>query len=373
MRATLLEKMTVPYLNLTEQHRQIESELLAAIQSVFRRGDFVLGEAVEQFERRFAAYCGTRYAIGVANGTDALILSLKALGIGPGDEVITVPNSFVATASAIALVGARPVFVDVGPDFMIDPSLIEQAITPATRAILPVHLTGKMAHMPRIAAIAKKHGLFIIEDAAQAVGAEIEGRRAGAWSQTGCFSLHPLKNLNACGDGGIIVTDDELLYVSLKQERNLGLRNRNECDFWAANSRLDTLQAAILMVKMDHLETWTEQRRENARYYNAHLSELVTTPAESSDERAVYHTYIIQCDQRDDLQAYLSQNGIDTKIHYPIPIHLQPAAKNLGYAPGSFPVAERQAKRILTLPVYPEMSMEQKAWVVHSIQEFYAS
>jgi dTDP-4-amino-4,6-dideoxygalactose transaminase len=361
----------VKYMNLQRQYQSLEDDILNAVSRVLTRGDFILGSAVEEFENRFAAYCGSRFAIGVANGTDALFLALKAIGIGEGDEVITAPNSFLSTAAAIALAGARPVFADVTEELNLDPEKVAQAITPNTRAILPVHLTGRVADMTPLLELADRHGLEIIEDAAQAVGAEYNGRRAGSFGKAGCFSLHPLKNLNACGDAGVITTDDPDLNRTLREWRNHGLQSRNESGFWAHNSRLDTLQAAILNVKFDHLDSWTEQRRENAEYYSEQLGLFVTVPWEHTNESPVYHTYVIQCDRRDELQAFLADREIQTKIHYPIPIHLQEAAAHLGYCVGDFPQAEEQADRVLSLPIYPELTMEEKEWVVQSIQEFY--
>ena len=362
---------TVRYTNLQRQYQSLKDDILNAVSQVFERGDFILGSAVEVFENRFAAYCGTRFAVGVGNGTDALFLALKAIGIGEGDEVITAPNSFLSTASAIALTGARPVFADVTEDFNLDPEKVGEAITPDTRAILPVHLAGRVADMTPLLELADRHRLEIIEDAAQAVGAEYNGRRAGSFGKAGCFSLHPLKNLNACGDAGVITTDDPDLDRILRELRNHGLQTRNESRFWAHNSRLDTLQAAILNVKLSHLDSWTQQRRENAEYYSEQLGLFVTVPWESANERPVYHTYVIQCDRRDELQAFLAERGIQTKIHYPIPVHLQEAAVHLGCGAEDFPEAEEQADRVLSLPIYPELTIEEKEWVIQSIQEFY--
>ena len=365
--------MNIPYLNLAAQHAPIKDKLLAAVGEVIDHGQFILGHEAVEFEHRFAELCSVRYAVGVNSGTDALILALKALGVGPGDEVITVPNSFVASTSCIALLGARPVFVDVCEDYNIDPALIEQAITSRTRAILPVHLTGRPAKMDPIMEIAQAHGLYVIEDCAQAVCAEYKGRRVGSFGIVGCFSLHPLKTLNACGDGGVLTTNDAGLYEELKILRNSGLRKRNDCVMWGHNSRLDTLQAAILLVKLEYLEEWTEKRRTNARLYQKLLARLsqVQVPVDKPYERAVYHTFVIQADRRDALQAYLADRGVGTAIHYPAPIHLQRAAASLGYREGSFPVTERQVERILSLPVYPELDAHELEYVVDSIHSFY--
>ncbi len=367
--------MRVPYVNIGSQHAPIKKRLLEAISDVIDRGHFILGDQVLEFERRFAGLCGVRFAIGVNSGTDALILALKALGIGPGDEVITVPNSFVATAGAVALVGARPVFVDVGDDYNMNPRLIERAVTPKTKALLPVHLTGRPADMDPILEVARAHALHIIEDCAQAVLAEYRGQRVGSFGAIGCFSLHPLKTLNACGDGGVLITEDEKLYEKVKILRNVGLLNRDECVVWSSHSRLDNLQAALLLVKLDYFEDWTNKRRDNARFYQQALAgvEGVRLPVDRPYEKAVYHVFVIQAERRGELQKFLAARGVETAVHYPIPIHLQKAAAGLGYGPGSFPVTEEQAKRILSLPVYPELGEAELHYVARSVREFYAA
>jgi len=367
--------VSVPYVNLAAQHATIKDRLLAAVGTVIDHGQFILGDEVAEFERRFAELCGVRYALGLNSGTDALILALKALGIGPGDEVITVPSSFVASVSCIELWGAKAVFVDVGEDYNIDPGQIEQAITSRTRAILPIHLTGRPADMDPILAIARAHGLHVVEDCAQAVNAEYRGQRVGSFGALGCFSLHPLKTLNACGDGGMLTTNDAGLYEELKRLRNHGLQTRDNCVQWGLNSRLDTMQAAMLLVKLDYLDEWTEGRRANACAYQQLLGEMpqIQPPVDRPRERAVYHTFVIQAeaDRRDDLQDYLARKGVGTAVHYPTPIHLQKAASGLGHSIGSFPVAERQAARFLSLPVYPELQSHQLEYVAHCVRSFY--
>ncbi len=360
-------------MNIAGQHTSIKEELLEAIAGVIDRGQFILGEEVNAFEQRFAELCGVRFAVGVNSGTDAMILALRALRIGPEDEVITVPNSFVASTSCIMLVGARPVFVDVREDYNMDPAQLEQAITSKTKAFLPVHLTGRPADMDPILEVAKTHGLHVVEDCAQAVLAEYRGRRVGSLGTIGCFSLHPLKTLNACGDGGVLTTSDEGLYEQLKILRNIGLRTRDDCVVWSGNSRLDTLQAAILLVKLKYLDTWTEKRRANAAFYQKALAGVpgLQVPTDRPFEKAVYHTFVIQAERRDELKQRLAENGVGTAIHYPIPIHLHKAAEGLGHELGSFPVTERQAKRILSLPVYPELQTEELEYVVQTIREFY--
>ena len=290
--------MKVPFVNLGLQHRLIKNEMLNIVSGLLDSGQFILGEELVKFEHSFARICGTKYALGIANGTDALFLGMKALGIGQGDEVITAPNSFLASASSVYLAGATPVFADVKDDFNIDPELIRKVITPRTKAIIPVHLTGRPADMDAIMAVAKEYGLAVIEDAAQAVCAEYRGMPVGSIGNLGCFSLHPLKNLSACGDGGVITTDDDALYNQLLKARNHGLRNRDECEFWSYNSRLDNLQAAMLNVKLTRLPEWTLRRREIAAYYCERFSEVpLVLPTDKPFEKQVYHTFIIQTNQ----------------------------------------------------------------------------
>jgi dTDP-4-amino-4,6-dideoxygalactose transaminase len=365
----------IPYVNIAAQHTAIKGELLAAIADVIDRGQFILGDEVGVFEQRFARLCGAGFAVGVNSGTDALILALRALGIGRGDEVITAPNSFVASTSCIVMVGARPVFIDVREDYNMDPDQLEQAITPRTKAILPVHLTGRPADMGPIMEVAERHGLYVVEDCAQAVLAQYRGRHVGSFGTIGCFSLHPLKTLNACGDGGVLITSDEELYERLKILRNHGLRTRDECVAWSVNSRLDTLQAAILLVEMKYLHHWTEKRRADAAFYQEALAEItgLCVPSDLPHEKAVYHTFVVQAEGRDELRQYLAENGVGTAIHYPIPIHLQRAAADLGYGPGSFPVTERQAGRILSLPAYPGLSRDELEYVAGAIRRFYGA
>jgi dTDP-4-amino-4,6-dideoxygalactose transaminase len=365
--------MDVPYVNLSAQHAAIKPEILAAVGHVIDSGQFILGDDVAEFECRFADLCGVRYAVGVNSGTDALMLALRAVGVGPGDEVITAPNSFVATASSITLLGARPVFVDVGEDYNISPELIRDAITSRTRVVLPVHLTGRPAEMNPILEIAHHHHLQVIEDCAQAVIAEYHGRRVGSLGTIGCFSFHPLKTLNACGDGGMLTTNDADLAARFRIMRNIGLKSRDNCVVWSGNSRLDTMQAAILSLKLSYLEGWTAKRRANAEFYRSRLSAMpqIQFPPSQPHLLSVYHTFVIQADNRDDLRRYLAGKGIGTAIHYPVPIHLHEAAAHLGYKRGSFPVAERQAQRILSLPVYPELNEMQLQYVADCIRTFY--
>lgn len=361
----------VPYVNFPAQFAEEKDVIMNEIRRVFERGDFILGDRVGQFENAFAELCDVKHAVAVANGTDALILALKALGIGSDDEVITASNSWISSAASIALVGARPVFVDVANDQNIDPALIESAITPKTKALMPIHLTGRCARMMEIMAIAHRHNLAVIEDSAQAVCSTVGGRKAGSFGNINCFSLHPLKNLNAAGDAGIITTDDDKMAATLKMLRHHGMKNREEVSFWGFNSRLDTLQAAILLPRVKTLGDVIEKRRRNAKIYLSGLQGVVELPVEREDEFHTYHVFVIQCNRRNELQTHLAKNGIDTKIHYPIPIHLQEAAAYLGYKKGSLPNTERQASRILSLPIHQSLSPEQIQLVIESIKDFY--
>jgi len=366
------KKMQVPYINLGLQNIALKDQLIAEFWKVMESGQFIMGEALTNFEKSFAVLSGTKYALGMANGTDALFLSLKAIGVKEGDEVITAPNSFLASASAIALIGGKPVFADVREDFNLDPEKVEKAITAKTKAIIAVHLTGRPAPMDELMAIAKKHNIHLIEDGAQAIGAKYKDKAVGGFGTTGCFSLHPLKNLAAAGDGGVITTNDDRVYNYLLKARNHGLKNRDECEFWSYNSRLDNLQAALLNVKLKQIDKWTDRRRQIADIYYEKLKDLkIIAPRDRSFEKAVYHTFIIQTDKRDKLKEFLAGLGIDTKVHYPIPIHYQEAAKYLGYKKGDFTVTERQAETILSLPVYPELTDEQVNYVADAIVEFY--
>jgi len=366
-----MKKYRLPYTGLTGQASEIKQDLLAAFERVVDSGHYISGPHVQAFEERFAAFCGTRFAVGVANGTCALHLIWRVLGVGPGDEVITVSHSFVATASSIALTGARPVFVDIGPDLNMDPERIKSAITPRTRGIVPVHIAGRPAHMVEINDLAEKHGLFVLEDAAQAVGASLAGRRVGSWGGAAGFSLHPLKNLFAYGDGGVITTSDEVLYDKLRVARNHGLRNREQCDFWSINSRLDELQAAMLLVHLDHLHRWTEEKRALAFRYNELLRPFVSVPDEGPDEHCVYQTYVVQSDQRDSLQQFLNENGVEALVHYRTPIHLQPASKYLGYTDADLPHTRRACERIMSLPLFPGLTHQQQDFVVDLIRTFH--
>ena len=348
--------MTVPLVDLRAQYETLREEMLAAIGGVLESGRFVLGPETEAFEREFAAYCEGAEAVGTNSGTSALHLALLAAGVGPGDEVITVPFTFVATAAAIGYTGARPVFVDIDAgSFTMDTALVEAAITPRTRAIVPVHLYGQPADLGPILQIARAHGLHVIEDACQAHGAEYGGRRVGALADAGCFSFYPGKNLGAYGEGGAVVTNDPELARTVRSLRSWGEQRRYHHDVKGFNYRLEELQAAILRVKLRHLEEWTEARRAHARLYDELLAEVATTPRQMPYARHVYHVYAIRTPERERVRQALAAEGIQTGYHYPVPVHLQPAWAELGHRRGDFPVSELAADEVLSLPMYAEL------------------
>jgi dTDP-4-amino-4,6-dideoxygalactose transaminase len=365
-------KPIVPYTDLGHQAAPLKKQLLSAVEKVIDGGNFILGSNVTEFEKDFARYCQTEYATGLANGTCALHLVLRGMGLEAGDEVITAPNSFIASAASIDLAGAKVVFSDVREDLNMDPEKLEAAITPKTKAIMPVHLTGRPAPMKEIMEIAKKHKLFVLEDAAQALGASLNGKRVGSFGDAACFSLHPLKNLFAYGDAGMMTTPRKDIYEKMIKSRTHGLINRNECEFFSFNCRLDEMQAAMLKVNMAHLEEWTAKRRELAFAYNKKLKPYVEVPEEGPGEFCVYQTYAIKADRRDELLKFLNETGVDAKVHYPIPIHMQQAAKHLHYKSTDFPVTMKLANRIMSLPLYPTLTTEQQDLVVEQIRKFYA-
>lgn len=361
----------VPFIDLSRQYFSCREQILKAVDEVLSSGNYILGEVVETFEKKVATYLGCKYVLGVANGTDAIILVMKSFNIGPGDEVIVPVNSFLATAGAVVAVGATPVLCDVTDDLNIDTDKLSSLITNKTKAIIPVHLTGRPAEMDKIMEIAKHYSLYVIEDAAQSIGATYKGKMSGTIGHAGCFSLHPLKNLHVYGDGGLITTNDDALYQDLKILRNHGLINRDTCMKWGLNSRLDTIQAAIANIGLAHLDTWNNRRREIAGIYQKELGSLVEVPRDKPHEHAVYHNFVIQTNRRDALQQFLAERMIETKIHYPIQIHLQPAAKSLNYKLGDFPVAEKLASTMLSLPVYSDITQSEIGCVVDSIKEFF--
>ena len=362
----------IPFVDLKIQYQTIADEVNREIIDVIKKADFILGENVEFFEKEFANYCEARFAVGLDTGTSALELTLRAYDIGEGDEVITVANTFIATASAIAFTGAEPVLVDINPQtYNIDASLIEKVITSKTRAIIPVHLYGQPADMDAIMEIAKANGLKVIEDACQAHGARYKGRKIGSIGDVACFSFYPAKNLGAYGDGGIAVTNDSELAERLKMLRNYGQKEKYNHLFLAYNRRLDTIQAAVLRVKLRYLDAWNESRRQNARLYNEFFKESnVVVPYKADYAEHVYHLYVIRVNNRDGLQAHLKSKGIATGIHYPIPIHLQKAYQYLGYRLGDFPITDAYADEILSLPMFPELTVEQVKYVVETINQF---
>lgn len=366
-----MRRMNIPFVNLAKQFIGLENELTLAFLEVGRSGVYIMGEKLEEFESEAAKYCETSFAIGVANGSDALFLVLKAMGIGPGDEVITATNSFIASAWVIAATGAKPVLVDVGKDFNLHEENIAPAITARTRAIIAVHLTGRPAPMDEINALAKKHNLFVLEDAAQAIGAKYRGRRVGSLGLAAGFSLHPLKNLGIYGDGGLITTSDPSLNIALRKLRNHGLRNRDECELWGFNSRLDAMQAAFASIKLKKIEVWNQRCREIASLYRNGLQDFVDVPLDEDWEECVYHNFVIRTEYRDELMVFLKDHGVDTRIHYPIPIHLQEAARELGYLKGAFPNAERYALSMISLPIYPELTDDEVKYVIHVIKLFF--
>jgi len=365
--------MDVPYSYLNDQFADVDP-FLDDIRQLVSSADFTLGKAVGEFEGRFAKLCGLPYAVGVGSGTDALMLSLKMVGVGPGDEVITSPNTFVATVGAIAMTGATPVFVDNNEEYTIDVDQIEAAITPQTKALMPVHLSGNPADMPAIMEIADRHGLKVIEDAAQAILASIDGQHVGTWGETAGFSLHPLKNLNVWGDGGVIVTQSQEMYEKLRLFRNHGLATRDEISFWGHNSRLDSLQAVVANRLVDDVHSITDARIANAKHFDdglADLGEYIVIPERKANVKQVYHTYVIQASDRDGLLGYLEEQGVEAKVHYPIPLHLQEAAKPLGYKEGDFPVCEKHCRTIITLPVHQYLSSDQLDYTIGHIRKFY--
>ncbi len=362
--------MNIPFVDLQAQYRSIKDEIDQAISRVLQDAAFIGGPAVEGFELNFASYTGSRHCISVANGTDAISLALRALGIGPGDEVITVANSFIATSEAVTSVGARVVFVDCDPEsYTIDAGRIEQAVSPRTKAIIPVHLYGRPADMDAVTAIARRHGLRVIEDAAQAHGAKYRGRPVGALGDCACFSFYPGKNLGAYGDGGAVTTDDEALAKKIRMLANHGRTQKYDHEFEGFNSRLDSIQAAVLDVKLRHLEAWTERRRAVARLYDQGLSDIAKTPAAPVDSRHVYHLYVVRVPRRADIIRALGEQGIGTGIHYPIPLPLLNAYRYLGHGPADFPVASSCKDEILSLPMHGSMTDEQAARVVSGVRQ----
>jgi len=374
-----LKRMKVPLLDLKAQYATIKKEIDAAVAEVFESQYFILGPKVEACEKAVADYCKCWYACGVSSGSDALLISLMAEGIGVGDEVITSPYTFFATAGSIWRTGAKPVFVDIDPvTFNINPALIEEKITPKTKAIIPVHLYGQMAEMDPIMELARKYNLVVIEDACQAIGAEYKGHRAGSIGDYGCFSFFPSKNLGGAGDGGMTVTNDESKANMLKLLRNHGMHPKYYHDYIGGNFRLDALQAAVVRVKLKYLDSWSEKRQANARRYNALFEssrvwkngDIVLPKVVQS--RHIFNQYVIRVPKRDELRDYLLEHGVGVEIYYPVPLHQQKCFADLGTRPGDLPESEKAAKETLALPVYPELSDDQAAYVIEQIDAFYS-
>lgn len=376
-------QLKVPLLDLTAHHAPLREELLRAVQEVFDSGHFINGPQVAAFEEEAAAYCGAKHAVGVSSGSDALIVALMALGVGPGDEVVCPSFTFFATAGAVARVGAKPVFVDSDPEsFNVDPSAMAAAITKKTKALIPVHLYGQCADLDPILAAARKAGVPVVEDAAQAIGAQYKGRASGTLGDLGCLSFFPTKNLGALGDAGMVLTNDDQLAAKLKLLRNHGAEPKYYHDVVGGNFRLDALQAAALRVKLRHLEGWHDARRRNAKRYQAlfgatsllkdGLVELPKTTAPAGRRDHIFNQFVVRVQRRDALRAFLSQEGVSTEIYYPVPLHLQKCFAHLGGKPGDCPVAEKAAAETLALPIYPELSEDQQARVVEAVARFYA-
>ena len=365
--------MKVPFSYLDRQFGDID-QYLDDIRAVVINGDYTLGQAVATFERQFGDYVGLPHMVGVGSGTDALILPMKLLGIGPGDEVITAANTFIATVGAIVATGATPVLVDNEDAFVIDPDKIEAALTPRTKAILPVHYTGNVADMPAIKRLADRHGLIVIEDACQAIGAELDGKPVGAWGRCAAFSVHPLKNVNVWGDGGLVGTTDNGLAGKLRLYRNHGLADRDHVSMFGVNSRLDTLQAAVGNRLVREAPDITARRIAIAKRYDDALAPLaphVQVPRRRKGVKHVFHLYILRAERRDELKSHLEAAGVEAKIHYPIPIHLQEAASSLGYSKGSFPNAEADADAIITLPAHQHLTDDEVSYVIDKVHAFY--
>jgi dTDP-4-amino-4,6-dideoxygalactose transaminase len=363
--------MKISFVDLKSLHNEIKDELREVFDRVVDNSTFVLGPEVLRFEQEFGAYCGTEHCVAVNTGTAAIHLTLAALGVGPGDEVITVPHTFIATAEAITAVGARPVFIDINPvSFTMDPALLEAAITGKTRAIIPVDLYGQVADMDPILEIADRHGIPVIEDACQAHGAEYRGRKAGTFGVAGCFSFYPGKNLGACGEGGAVTTNNANLAQRIRLWRDHGSSKRYEHVFPGLNMRMEGIQGGILSVKLKYLDRWNDQRRQAAAAYNKALADtVIEVPVEMGYGRHVYHLYVIQSDNRDDLRQQLSDAGIECGLHYPVPLHLQEAYRFLGYKQGDFAVTERATTRILSLPMYPGIDSAAVERIVSELRE----
>ncbi len=364
--------MKIPFLDLKRQYRTIKEEIDSAIREVVESGRYIGGDKVSSFEEHIADYIGVKYAIGVSSGTDALLASLMALDVGPGDEVITSPFTFIATAEVVSFLGAKPVFVDIDEkSFNIDPDKIEDKITDKTKAIVPVHLFGQMADMDRIMEIARRHGIAVVEDAAQAIGATYKAKMACSIGDIGCLSFFPSKNLGAFGDGGMVCTNDESISRKVRMIREHGSEKKYYHKRIGFNGRLDSIQAAILDVKLHYLDRWAESRINNAEFYNERLSGYVKTPSVTVEGKHVYNQYSVLTDKRDELVDFLNSRGVPTAVYYPVPLHLQEVFRPYGYKEGDFPVSERISRSILSLPIFPELYQEEKEYIVETVAGFY--
>lgn len=364
--------MKIPYVNLIHQYKKEKKDLIRIFDTVLKSGNYVGGNFVKKFENSLAKYCGSKYCVSFNSGTDALTLALYLLGVRKGDEVITTPNSFIASTSVILHLGAKPVFVDVLDDQNLNPELIENKITAKTKVIMPVHLTGRVCQMDKILKIAKKKNIKIIEDSAQAIGSKYNNKFSGTFGDIGCFSAHPLKNLNAVGDAGYFITNSKRICDLAKDLRNHGMTNRNKVKNFGYVSRMDNLQAAILNYRLKKLPILISARRKNAGLYFKFINQKkVFIPEEKKQEFNTYHTFVIQVERRDQLKKYLEKYNIGTSIHYPIPIHLQPAAKKLGYKKGDFEKVEKQSKKILTLPINQYLNENEIRFISEKINQFY--
>ena len=368
--------MNIPMLDLSEQYLSLKDEMINVLDEVMTSSHFILGNHVKTLEKSISEFVNAKHAIGVANGSDAIHIALQALGVKEGDEVITTTFTFFATGGAIARAGATPVFVDIDPEtFNIDPAAIEAAVTEKTKAIIPVHLYGQASDMDPIMDIARKHNLVVVEDAAQAIGAEYKGKKIGEIGDATTYSFFPTKNLGAYGDGGMVVTSNDEAAEQMRIIRVHGSKPKYYHQILGYNSRLDEMQAAVLNIKLPHLSDWSKNRKQNADYYtkllNERLADVVKTPVEREYNYHVYHQYTIRVERRDELQAFLKENGVASMIYYPVPLHLQPVFKDLGYKEGDLPVAEKACKEALSLPMFPELKPEQQDYVVEQIAKFY--
>lgn len=367
--------MNIPLVDPSKQYRELKPQIDRAVNRVLRKGNFILGDEVDEFERDFARYCGTKYCIGVSSGSSALLIALQSLGVGQGDEVITTPNTFIATVFPIIFLGAKPIFVDIDPKtYQIDISRLEKAMTPKTKVIVPVHLFGIPAPMDGIMRIARRCGIYVVEDACQAHGSSLNGRKCGSFGDVAAFSFYPGKNLGAAGDGGALITNNKELADKIRAMRNVGQSEKYKHDIFGYNSRLDTIHAVILSLKLKKLNRWNAKRRNIARLYNKFLKDLpiILPPKLKKNYVENYHLYVIRLPERNNLLAFLKEKGVHCGIHYPIPVHLQKSLKQLNYKKGDFPIAEKYADEILSLPMHPHLTLKEIEYICSLIKRFFA-